>query len=117
MTESDDVEATKTKTCVAIAMHTTTNEKFGATSAGIIVAFIIIAFIQKSFWPFVIGIVVSFFISYLMRLSCYRRVERATGLPRFAQDHILNLYKTDKQSAAAVERARSNATENTSRRP
>ena len=105
MTEESDVDETKAKTCIAICMHERTNKKFGAMSAGIIIASIVIAFIQGSFWPFVIGIVVSFFMSYLIRLSCYRRVEQATGLPRVAQDHVLGLYKHDKQFAAAVDRA------------
>lgn len=117
MAESDDVEETKAKTCIALAMHATTNQKFGAMSAGIIIASIVIALLQKSFWPFVIGVVVSFSISYFMRLSCYRHVERITGLPRIAQDHLLNLYKTDQQFAAAVERARDDVAQGTSKHP
>lgn len=115
MNESDEVEATKAKTCAVIAMHTTTNQKFGAMSAGIIIASIVIALIQKTFWPFFAGVIGSFLISYLIRLSCYRRVENTTGLPRLVQDHLLSMYKNDKQFAAAVEHARSDPTVNRSR--
>lgn len=112
MSELDEVEATKAKTWVTIAMHETTNQKFGAMSAGIIIVSIVIGLINKSFWPFVIGVIVSFVVSYVIRLSCYRRVQRTTGLPRVAQDHLLALYKNDKNFAAAVERGRNDDTEN-----
>lgn len=105
MSDPDEVEATKQKACVIIGMHEVANRKFGGMSAGVIIASIIIAFLQKSFWPLVVGIVVSFFASYFIRLSCYRRVEHVTGSPRQLQDYFLKMYKHDEQFAEAVHRA------------
>jgi hypothetical protein len=105
MSDSSDLEETKVKACAVIGAHEIYNSKFGATSAGIIIASIVMALFQKSFWPFAIGVVVSFVVSYFIRLSCYRRVERATGLPRFAQDQVLALYKRDNQFAAGIDHA------------
>lgn len=106
MSEVDQEANTKAQGCVVAAMHANTDEKFGAMSAGIIIASIAIAFFQKSFWPFVIGVVFSFFASYLLRLACFRRVEQETGLPRSIQEHFMRLYKHDKQFAAEVDTLR-----------
>lgn len=109
MNESSEVEETKAKACAIIGMHATASKKYGAMSAGVIIASVVIAIIARSFWPIVIGVIASYCVSYLIKLSCYRRAEQATGLSRAAQDHIMGLYKHDKQFAAAVERARAEA--------
>jgi len=106
MSEVDQDANTKAQGCVAAAMHANNDEKFGAISAGIIVASIAIAYFQKSFWHFAIGVVISFFASYLLRLACFRRVEKKTGLPESIQEHFMRLYKNDKQFAAEVDTLR-----------
>ena len=106
MSEFGQDANTKAQGCVVAAMHANTDEKFGTISAGIIIASIAIAFFQKSFWPFVIGVVISFFASYLLRLSCFRRVEQKTGLPKSIQEHFIRLYKHDKQFAGEVDTLR-----------
>ena len=108
MSEVDQDANTKAQGCVVAAMHANTDEKFGAMSAGIIIASIAIAFVQKSFWFLAIGVVISFFASYILRLACFRRVEKKTGLPTPVQEHFMRLYKTDKQFAAEVDALRKN---------
>ncbi|WP_301101199.1 hypothetical protein [Propionivibrio sp.] len=106
MSDVDHNANTRAQGCLAAAMHANTDEKFGAMSAGIIIASIAIAYFQKNFWHFVMGVVISFFASYLLRLACFRRVEKKTGLPESIQEHFVRLYKNDKQFAAEVDTLR-----------
>ncbi|MBK8114665.1 MAG: hypothetical protein IPK44_09095 [Candidatus Accumulibacter sp.] len=112
MSEADQDANTKAQGRIVASMHANTDEKFGAMSAGIIIASIATAYFQKSFWHFVIGVVISFFASYLLRLACFRRVEQKTGLPRSIQEHFMRLYKNDKQFAAEVDSLRKSLPDN-----
>lgn len=89
--------------CAAAAMHLEANQKFGNMSAGIVIASIIISIFQGSFWPIVIGVVISFVVSYFIRNSCFRYLERTTGMPRDTQIYFMLRYKSDKEFAAKVD--------------
>lgn len=103
MDEPSQDEKIEMQGCTAAVMHLEANQKFGNISAGIIIASIIISIFQGSFWPIVIGVVISFSVSYFIRQSCFRYVERSMGMPRDIQFHFWLRYKSDKEFAAKVD--------------
>lgn len=103
MNEPSQDDKIEMQGCLAAAMHLEANEKFGKISAGIIIASIIISIFKGSFWPIATGVVISFFVSYFIRHSCFRHLERTTGMPRDAQTYFMLRYKSDKEFAAKVD--------------
>ena len=103
MDEPSQDEKIEMQGCAAAAMHLEANQKFGNVSAGIIIASIVISIFQGSFWPIVTGVVISFLVSYFIRHSCFRYLERTAGMPRDAQIYFMLRYKSDKEFAAKVD--------------
>ena len=103
MDEPSQDEKIEMQGCMAAAMHLEANERFGKISVSIIIVAIIVSIFKGSFWPIAIGVVISFFISYFIRHSCFRYLERATGMPRDIQSYFLRRYKSDREFATKVD--------------
>lgn len=103
MDEPNQDEKIEMQGCAAVAMHLEANEKFGKASSSIIIVAIIVSIFNESFWPIAIGVVISFFVSYFIRHSCFRYLERTTGMPRDVQSSFLLRYKSDKEFATKVD--------------
>ena len=109
MDEPSEDEKMEMQGCTAVAMHLEANERFGKISATIITVAVIVSIFTESFWPVAIGVVVSFLVSYFIRQSCFRYLERSTGMPTSIQSHFLLRYKSDKEFAARVDAMHKNA--------
>ena len=109
MDEPSEDEKVEMQGCTAAAMHLEANERFGKISATIITVAVIVSIFKESFWPVAIGVVVSFLVSYFIRQSCFRYLERSTGMPTSIQSHFLLRYKSDKEFAARVDAMHKNA--------
>jgi hypothetical protein len=103
MVEPSQDEKIEMQGCTAAAMHLAATNKFGKVSASIIIVAIIVSILKESFWPMAIGIFISFFVSYFIRYSCFRYLERTTGMPRDVQSYFLLRYKSDKGFATKVD--------------
>ena len=103
MDELSQDEKIEIQGCMAAAMHLEANEKFEKVSASIIIGAIIFSIFKESFWPVAIGVVISFFVSYFIRQSCFRYLERTTGMPKDTQSYFCLRYISDKKFATRVD--------------
>ena len=103
MDDASQDEKIEMQGCAAAALHLEANDRFGKISATIIIVAIIFSIFNESFWPIAIGVVISFFVSYFIRQSCFRYLERSTGMPASIQSHFLLRYKLDKEFAERVD--------------
>jgi hypothetical protein len=95
-------EAMELQGCLTVAMHEKAKQRMGRLSFVIILASLIISLIWGIFWPFIIGLVMSFLISYYIWSSCFRYLEHKTGMPRSVQMYFRSRYKQDEVFAAKV---------------
>lgn len=101
--EPSTAELMELQGCMAAAMHEKAKQRMGRLSAAVILVSIVISLLLGSFWPFVIGLAMSFLISYYIWSSCFRYLEHETGMPRAVQMQFKIRYRQDRAFAEKVD--------------